>query len=51
MYVLDTNVVWELMRDDPCLEDVAWLDARAQRALFATAVTEAELRAGLALLP
>lgn len=51
MTVLDTNVVSELMRNDPSLTVLEWMDARPTRELFVTAVTEAELRTGIALLP
>ena len=51
MVVLDTNVVSELMRDDPHADVLGWLDDRPTRELFVTAVTEAEVRAGIALLP
>ena len=45
MVVLDTNVVSELMRDDPHADVLVWLDSRPTRELFVTAVTEAEVRA------
>ncbi len=51
MTVLDTNVVSELMRDNPNPTVLAWVDDQATRELFVTAVTEAELRTGIALLP
>ena len=51
MVVLDTNVVSEMMRDDPSLEVRVWLDAWPTRELFVTAVTEAEIRTGIVLLP
>lgn len=51
MFVLDTNVVSELMRDVPQPEVLAWVDARARRDLFVTAITEAEIRTGIAILP
>ena len=51
MVVLDTNVVSELMRDDPHADVLAWLDGRPTRELFVTAVTEAEVRTGIAFLP
>ena len=51
MIVLDTNVVSELMRDEPRAEVLVWLDGRPSRELFVTAVTEAEVRAGIAFLP
>ena len=51
MVVLDTNVVSELMRDYARPEVLAWLDKRPARDLFVTAVTEAEIRTGIAFLP
>ena len=51
MVVLDTNVVSELMRDDPHADVLVWLDERPTRELFVTAVTEAEVRSGIAFLP
>lgn len=50
MVVLDTNVVSELMHEDPSMEVLIWLDSRPTRELFVTAVTEAEIRAGIAFL-
>ena len=51
MVVLDTNVVSELMRAAPSVEVLAWMDERPSRELFVTAVTEAEVRTGIAILP
>ena len=51
MVVLDTNVVSELMRDDPHADVLVWLDDRPTRELFVTAVTEAAVRTGIAFLP
>ena len=51
MVVLDTNVVSELMREVPQPEVVAWVDAREGRDVFVTAITEAEVRTGIAILP
>lgn len=51
MIILDTNVVSEPMRPHPDAQVLRWLAARETRTLFLTAVTEAELRAGVALLP
>lgn len=51
MVVLDTNVVSELMRDNPRPTVLAWVDDQLVRHLFVTAVTEAEIRAGIAFLP
>jgi predicted nucleic acid-binding protein len=49
--LLDTNVVSELMKPAPSPEVEAWLGAQPSAGLFISAVTEAELRFGLALLP
>ncbi|TNC66395.1 type II toxin-antitoxin system VapC family toxin [Rubellimicrobium roseum] len=51
MIVLDTNVVSEPMRPVPDERVLRWLSAQDASTLFLTAVTEAELRTGLALLP
>ena len=51
MFVLDTNVVSELMREAPASTVRAWLDAQLTSALFITAITEAEIRTGIAVLP
>ena len=51
MIVLDTNVVSELARSTPDPRVAAWA-ARQDRARIAiTVVTEAELRAGIAMMP
>ena len=51
MVVLDTNVVSELMRDEPHADVIVRLDDHPTRELFVTAVTEAEVRTGIAFLP
>ncbi|MYA96840.1 MAG: type II toxin-antitoxin system VapC family toxin [Nitrospinae bacterium] len=51
MVLLDTNVVSELMLDFPNPAILAWMDDQASRELFVTAVTEAEIRTGVAFLP
>ena len=51
MIVLDTNVISEVMRLEPDAKVLAWLDGRSPASLFTTAITEAEIRAGIALLP
>ena len=51
MIILDTNVVSELMRDSPQLEVIEWADDHLASELFITAITEAEIRAGIAFLP
>lgn len=51
MVVVDTPVVSELMRLEPNTTVLNWLDRRPTRELFVTAVTEAEVRTGIAFLP
>lgn len=51
MILLDTNVLSELMRvnSDPHVEQ--WLGSQPDASIFTSAITEAELRCGAALLP
>ena len=51
MIVIDTNVVSELMRPTPASAVMTWFSARDSTALYISAVSEAELRAGAAILP
>ena len=51
MILLDTNVVSEPLRPAPDARVTAWIDAQALETLFLSAITVAELRAGLALMP
>ncbi|WP_411284435.1 PIN domain-containing protein [Lapillicoccus sp.] len=51
MIVLDTNVVSELARPSPSPTVVDWVDAHDSADLMITALTAAEVRAGVALLP
>jgi toxin FitB len=51
MILLDTNVMSEPLRRAPEPRVVAWIDAQAMETLFLSAITVAELRAGVALLP
>ena len=51
MFILDTNVVSETMRDSPNLGVVEWLNTQKASELFLTAVTKAEILAGIAILP
>ena len=51
MILLDTNVVSEPLRPAPDARVADWIDAQALDTLFLSAITVAELRAGLALLP
>jgi len=51
MIIIDTNVVFELMRAKPDPAVLAWFAGRAADTLFLTAISEAELRTGAAILP
>jgi predicted nucleic acid-binding protein len=51
MILLDTNVLSELMREAASERVLAWLARQASSSLFTTALSEAEVRLGLALLP
>ena len=50
MFILDTNVLSELMRQKPSARVVAWVAAQPARDLFTTAITEAEILYGIQLL-
>lgn len=51
MFVLDTNVVSELMRERPNPDVLRWMDDQFTDNLFVTSITEAEVRTGIAILP
>ncbi len=51
MIVLDTNVVSELMREDSAPEVRAWFFQQSPSDVFLSAVTEAELRYGVEIMP
>jgi predicted nucleic acid-binding protein len=51
MMVLDTNVLSELMRRQPDVQVLAWLDQRSETEFFLSAVTVAEILQGIAKLP
>jgi len=51
MILLDTNVVSEPLRPSPDTTVVAWIDAQPVETLYLSAMTVAELRAGVAVLP
>ena len=50
-FLLDTNVVSELMRLRPDASVLAWFDAQTQTPFFTSAITQAEILLGIALLP
>lgn len=51
MIVVDTNVLSEMMRPEPSTVVLSWFSAQRATTLYLTAVTEAELRAGVACMP
>ena len=51
MILLDTNVVSEPLRHAPNPRVIEWIDAQPVETLYLSAITVAELRAGVALLP
>ncbi|MGH8576989.1 MAG: PIN domain-containing protein [Gammaproteobacteria bacterium] len=51
MILLDTNVVSELMKGQPDPPVRDWLDRRTGDGLFVSAITQAEIGLGIALLP
>lgn len=50
-FVLDTNVLSELMKPAPDERVLRWFDAHAKSEFATTTINEAELLAGIALLP
>ncbi len=51
MILLDTSVVSEPLRQAPETSVIEWIDAQLLETLYLSAITVAELRAGVALLP
>ena len=51
MILLDTNVISEPQRQKPNASVIDWIDAQALETLYLSAITVAELRAGIALMP
>ena len=51
MFAIDTNVASELMRPEPTPSVAAWIAERDAQELYLTAVSEAELRYGVAIMP
>lgn len=51
MILLDTNVISELMRSEPAQAVLDWFGKHDAADLFISAITEAELRTGVAILP
>lgn len=51
MILLDTNVVSEPMRPTPDQGVIAWIDSQSLETLFLSAITVAELRSGVSIMP
>jgi predicted nucleic acid-binding protein len=51
MILLDTNILSELMRPTPEAAVEQWLADQPEASVFISAITEAELRYGVALMP
>ena len=51
MFVIDTNVASDLMRREPAPAVAAWIAERDAEELYLTAVSEAELLRGVAIMP
>ncbi len=50
MFILDTNVLSEMMRVTRVPEVAAWMDAQDEALLFTTSISQAELFSGLAVM-
>jgi predicted nucleic acid-binding protein len=51
IYVLDTNVISELMREAPHPSVFAWIAAQPRASLYTTSLSRGEVLAGIAILP
>jgi len=51
MLILDTNVLSEIMGPRPTPEIAAWLARQPDDLLFTTAISQAEILSGLAIMP
>jgi predicted nucleic acid-binding protein len=51
MFVLDTNVLSAIMSSQPVPEVAAWVAAQPEELLFTAAVCQAEILAGIEILP
>ena len=49
-FLIDTNVLSELMREAPTAEVVAWFAAKQSSLMYTTSITQAEILTGIALL-
>lgn len=51
MILIDTNVISELMRPEPSAAVLTWFGQHGETDLYLSAIVEAELRRGAAVLP
>ena len=51
IYVLDTNVLAEVMKPTPSVAVATWMRAQSPRSLFTASICQAEILAGVAVLP
>ena len=51
MIILDTNVLWEIMKVSPSPQVIRWLGQFPPPRLFTTAISQAEILYGIELLP
>ena len=51
MFVLDTNVISELMRPAPHQAVFAWVAAQPRASLYTTSVSRAEILSGIGIMP
>jgi predicted nucleic acid-binding protein len=49
--ILDTNVISEILRQEPNETVVIWFESQPRHQLFTTAITQAEILYGITLLP
>ena len=50
-FLIDTNVLSELMRENPSAQVLAWFASQTANLMQTSAITHAEILAGIALLP
>src|SRR5580698_2558348 len=51
IFVLDTNVLSEVMKPAPSVAVARWMRAQSPRSLFTASICQAEILAGIAVLP
>jgi hypothetical protein len=51
MVILDTNVVSEMLKETADAGVFGWLDSQPPESVFTTAITQAEIKYGIAIMP